>query len=273
MSGPSVPTIKRLYAVSGNQCAFPKCSTPLVDVASGKVTGRVCHIKGNRRKGPRYDETQTDEERHGFANLLLLCPIHHDVVDADEDSYTCERLTKMKTDHESRQPAGNEPSDAIAVQLISNSSIASNIGNLSNNTLTDGSIIVAPNQLGGQIGHKIYNLGPPQRQISQAAANALVSALRCLPPETIHISYITDTESSRIAIEIKRVLELSGWRVTGCALFLPTTPQVAIHLMAPKSTAGFLQLLSWCHGIDPKTQGTEKHDMSEAWLIVGANAT
>ena len=68
MSSPSVPTIKRLFAVSGNQCAFPRCPLPLVDISSGKVTGRICHIKAQKSGGPRYDPDQTDEEQHD-----LLC--------------------------------------------------------------------------------------------------------------------------------------------------------------------------------------------------------
>src|SRR5712692_8087712 len=40
---PSRTTIKRLFAVSSNKCAFPKSESPLID---GKtVIGRVCHIK------------------------------------------------------------------------------------------------------------------------------------------------------------------------------------------------------------------------------------
>jgi hypothetical protein len=45
MSGLSVATIKRLFAVSGNTCAYSGCANPLVDVASGKVTARICPIK------------------------------------------------------------------------------------------------------------------------------------------------------------------------------------------------------------------------------------
>jgi len=87
-SGPTTATVKRLFAVSGNLCAFPKCQVPLVDLVSGKVTGRICHIKGRKPGSPRCDLRQTDAERHSFGNLVLMCPIHHDVIDADEASYT-----------------------------------------------------------------------------------------------------------------------------------------------------------------------------------------
>ena len=47
---------------------FPRCPLPLVDISSGKVTGRICHIKAQKSGGPRYDPDQTDEEQHD-----LLC--------------------------------------------------------------------------------------------------------------------------------------------------------------------------------------------------------
>jgi hypothetical protein len=83
MTGPTVATIKRLFAVSGNRCAFPGCELPLVDEASGNVLGEMCHIRARSPDGPRYDPEQTEEERHGFGNLVLLCPTHHAIVDGD----------------------------------------------------------------------------------------------------------------------------------------------------------------------------------------------
>jgi len=116
MAGPSVATVKRLFAVSGNRCAFPGCAVPLVDEASGKVTGRVCHIKADSPDGPRYNAGQSEEERHGFANLVLMCPLHHDVIDSDVEKYTVERLLEIKARHEARYAGGAESSDAIARQ-------------------------------------------------------------------------------------------------------------------------------------------------------------
>jgi len=40
-----------------------------------------CHIKGNKPGSKRHDPNQSETERQGFANLLLMCPIHHDVID------------------------------------------------------------------------------------------------------------------------------------------------------------------------------------------------
>ncbi len=94
---PSLKTIKRLFAESGNLCAFPKCSRALI--VGKAVIGKVCHIKAKSPEGPRYDPSQTDDERHGYENLILLCGIHHDVIDDDEESYPVERLHQIKERH------------------------------------------------------------------------------------------------------------------------------------------------------------------------------
>ena len=94
MSSPSVATIKHLFAVSGNLCAFPKCTSPLIHF--GKVTGRICHIKGAKPGSARYDENQGDEDRHDYQNLILMCPIHHDVIDADEIGYPVDLTTQVE---------------------------------------------------------------------------------------------------------------------------------------------------------------------------------
>ena len=117
MSGPTTATIKRLFAVSGNQCAFPGCTTPLV--VNDTVVAEICHIKARSPDGPRYDPDQDERDRHAFSNLLLLCPAHHKIVDDDPTTYTVERLGRIKTEHEARHQGGPEPSDHIARQLLS----------------------------------------------------------------------------------------------------------------------------------------------------------
>lgn len=121
VTSPSIPTIKRLFALSGNRCVFPDCFNPLVD-PSGKVTGRICHIRG-RKGGQRFDVTQMDAERHGFDNLVLLCPIHHDIVDADPKTYTVARLLEMKQQHEAKVCSVGEPTDEVAKRLIANGEV------------------------------------------------------------------------------------------------------------------------------------------------------
>lgn len=69
---PTLQTLKKLFALSGNRCAFPQCEFPIVD-SKGNILGQICHIEAAEKNGPRYNPKQTDEERRSFDNLLLLC--------------------------------------------------------------------------------------------------------------------------------------------------------------------------------------------------------
>ncbi|MDA1967651.1 hypothetical protein QUF93_11810 [Bacillus hominis] len=122
---PTPSTIKRLFALSGNQCAFPKCKNKLVE--GKKVTGKICHIKARSEGGPRYDLNQDADERRGFDNLILMCPIHHDVIDSDVESYTVERLIALKKNHNNNPINEDEVSIDIVNQLILNMHIETKI--------------------------------------------------------------------------------------------------------------------------------------------------
>jgi hypothetical protein len=101
MSAPTDRDVKRLFAASGNRCAFPKCN---LHIAIGtELIGEICHIRGRRPNSPRHDPQQTDSDRHAFENLILLCANHHKVIDDDEVSYPVARLQKIKADHEAKQ--------------------------------------------------------------------------------------------------------------------------------------------------------------------------
>lgn len=93
-------TIKRLFALSGNQCAFPGCTSKLVDDDSF-IYGEICHIEAAMPGGERFNEKQTNEERSRFDNLILLCRNHH-ITTNNVNKYTPEILKKMKKDHESK---------------------------------------------------------------------------------------------------------------------------------------------------------------------------
>jgi len=64
------------------------------------VVGEICHIEGVKPRAARYNPNQTDETRHSFDNLILMCSLHHKIIDEDDESYTVERLLKIKADHE-----------------------------------------------------------------------------------------------------------------------------------------------------------------------------
>jgi hypothetical protein len=95
---PTMATVKRLFALSGNQCAFEACSVKLVE-RDGTLIGELCHIEAAEEDGRRYNRTQTDEDRRSFENLILLCANHHRRVDGS-DTHTVRDLREMKRVHE-----------------------------------------------------------------------------------------------------------------------------------------------------------------------------
>ena len=117
MNEPTLSTVKRLFALSSNRCAYPGCQLPIVEDA-GAVTGAVCHIKARSEGGPRYDPKQTPEERHSFANLILLCARHGKLIDSDPNAHTVEVLTQMKAAQERSGSIELSRSDATKAQAL-----------------------------------------------------------------------------------------------------------------------------------------------------------
>lgn len=119
---PREPTVKQLYALSMNRCAFPGCTSPLVSPETGTVIGEVCHIRAHNVGGPRYLASQTDEERHGFDNLILMCRNHHKEIDAvaNAEIYTVGWLLNTKHAHEDYARQSGEisaPADVITALI------------------------------------------------------------------------------------------------------------------------------------------------------------
>jgi len=117
MSEPTLPTIKRLFAFSGNRCAFPECQSPIVEV-SGTPTGIICHIKARSPGGPRYDSKQTPELRNSFENLILLCARHSKLIDSEPKRFTVEYLTARKSEHERNGSIELSRADAIKAETL-----------------------------------------------------------------------------------------------------------------------------------------------------------
>jgi hypothetical protein len=122
MGAPTDRDVKRLFAASGNRCAFPKCDLAIAG-EDNSLIGEICHICGNRPNSARYDTNQSDLERHAFENLILLCANHHKVIDDDEESYPVARLRKMKAVHEAKHlvPPHGDHVDRIVKVLIDQS--------------------------------------------------------------------------------------------------------------------------------------------------------
>jgi hypothetical protein len=151
---PTPEAVKQVYALSGNRCAFPECHVPLVDPATGGVQGELSHIKGVTPGEPRYDLSQTDEERQGKENLILLCQYHHSVI--DRGPYTPEELRRMKLAREISPREELAPADELIRALLQKLGA----------TINHGSIILPQGMTGGQVAHTIINLSPQARSVS-----------------------------------------------------------------------------------------------------------
>ena len=95
-----------LYALSGNQCAYPDCIESLIEEATGEAEahskGEICHIFAVSEAGPRGKPGLTESQLNSLDNLILLCRNHHTIIDGQHASYPAARLKKWKDDHEKR---------------------------------------------------------------------------------------------------------------------------------------------------------------------------
>lgn len=117
---PRQSTIRKLFAVSRNQCAFPECTTPIVDNATGTILAEVCHIHAQKIGGPRYDENQSAEDRHGFDNLVLMCRNHHKVIDDQNNlkAFNPTYLKQIKREHETASSLSESELPELTDSLI-----------------------------------------------------------------------------------------------------------------------------------------------------------
>lgn len=113
---PTIPTLRSLFARSGNQCAFPGCAHILVD-DEHRFLAQVCHIAAAARGGERFDPAQTEEERRSPDNLLLLCYAHHQITN-DVSRYPVAELQRMKREHEMKCSSGSFVVDEATLTSI-----------------------------------------------------------------------------------------------------------------------------------------------------------
>lgn len=92
--------LRQLYMKSGNQCAFPGCTHPVID-EDGNFVGQICHIEAAMQGGERFNPNMTNEDRRKFENLMLMCYDCH-IKTNDVDKYTVEKLKEMKASHEAK---------------------------------------------------------------------------------------------------------------------------------------------------------------------------
>lgn len=88
-------------------CSNPSCHRVTIgpDQAlpnSSIKTGEAAHVCAASPGGPRYDMSQSEQERKGINNAIWLCGACADLVDKNQGaSYPADYLRKWKRDHES----------------------------------------------------------------------------------------------------------------------------------------------------------------------------
>jgi hypothetical protein len=171
MNSPALKTVKRLFAVSGNLCAFPSCQSPLVE-ASGTITGEIAHIRAASPNGPRYDPDQSNEDRHSFRNLILLCGRHHTIIDTEVDEYSVSALEKMKRAHETGRPIKIGPANDIAAQRLLEEYERVTIINSGGNVAYKSSGVIQAQTINLKTTKKVIRFNPPSDAIGAIAVMA-----------------------------------------------------------------------------------------------------
>ena len=96
-----------LWARAAGQCQYSGCNKSLIgDLISGaedKNFGFVAHIVADTATGPRGDAVRSPLLSDDVNNLMLLCYVHHKLIDVDAVAEHPEsRLLAMKASHETR---------------------------------------------------------------------------------------------------------------------------------------------------------------------------
>lgn len=106
----SEKTIKQLFGLCGNRCAYPGCTNEIIvgetQYSDEEVVGHICHIYAAADNGPRGKPDLTEEEKNSFPNLVLLCGHHHPKVDKQWQTYPADLLIGWKKEHEAEAKKG-----------------------------------------------------------------------------------------------------------------------------------------------------------------------
>jgi hypothetical protein len=119
-------TRKILWGRSGNLCAY--CRRVLVEdgdeISDESVVGDECHMIGEKPGAARGHLVGGRNDLDEYGNLVLLCKVHHKLVDDQPETYTVERLRVMKGAHElwvketlAKKHGGRQPHFALLFRI------------------------------------------------------------------------------------------------------------------------------------------------------------
>ncbi|HOS65426.1 MAG TPA: hypothetical protein PK251_11800 [Candidatus Latescibacteria bacterium] len=99
----SAKTRKMLWGRSACRCSFPGCRLSLVEdeteTDDPSIVGDEAHIVAKEPDGARGESDLTPHERDAYLNLILLCKVHHKLVDDQPFKFTVQALHQMKEQH------------------------------------------------------------------------------------------------------------------------------------------------------------------------------
>ena len=97
-------TIRKLCDRVGSECSNPACRAPTKGPHSGGEkavsVGMACHIHAAAPGGPRYDSTQTAEDRRSIHNGIWLCRTCGTLIDTDEARFPAPQLRVWRAEAE-----------------------------------------------------------------------------------------------------------------------------------------------------------------------------
>ncbi len=100
----TLKTLKMLWGRAAGRCSFPDCRLDLVHDDSqtddSSLVGENCHIVAESNRGPRADASMPESKRNLYQNLILMCRVHHKVIDDTTSVYSVNRLHEIKRQHE-----------------------------------------------------------------------------------------------------------------------------------------------------------------------------
>jgi hypothetical protein len=119
-----------LWAISGGRCEYNGCNKVLhTDILTKKKynSAYIAHIIGDEPNGPRGDLLRSKELADDISNLMLLCDVHHRLVDkVDIVGHPESRLLEMKIKHEERIKRVTSIAPEMSSEIIL---FGANIGN------------------------------------------------------------------------------------------------------------------------------------------------
>lgn len=129
----SVKTRKRLWLKSGGVCAFPGCYRELLENASADedtIVGIECHIVSQQdsttvarsvsslSQKDRHEYSHLISDRHGFANLVIMCANHSAIIDDPAGGYSVTDVAQMKRDHEASIARGRSDDEKLQDEIM-----------------------------------------------------------------------------------------------------------------------------------------------------------